>query len=463
MTMTPEQIYWNFHTGDSAPLTGTAEGMRNLVGAYHELVAGVIGLRSRQSGAWTGDAALAAAGRSDELVTSLRDSAELMDSCVRSHDAQETAFTGALHNVRLMPEVPEKPGPLDLAKEIVEHGPAAPFEKLADYRDAVLAYQEAAQHNLAVMDEYYWRTTDNMDIPADYPRPVLTEADTVTARPIDGMTARPLDGMTAEPVPAIGDPGGDPGGGSGGGPGGGGLPVAGVGTPGGGGGSGGTGPGGGGPDLPGVDVGGLDGPPGGDQPPPGGTSPSGDPGKYTIDTARYVPPPGEPPLVRLPPGGAGGPGDPGTVLGPGPRDTTPDRSREDRRGEREGTTYAARADVGADGGAGLGWPLAAGQDRTGGDAVSGGHSGRGAGVPGSAGAGGSPGTFGTSGARAGGPGGSGVGAPMSRQREEEDREHTRPEYLIEPDPEGLFGGAGSASSPVIGASWRPEYGEDTDD
>jgi hypothetical protein len=74
------------------------------------------------------------------------------------------------------------------------------------------------------------------------------------------------------------------------------------------------------------------------------------------------------------------------------------------------------------------------------------------GLPGAAGSGRSGPATGPRGA--GGTGGFG-GAPLSG-RKEEDEEHTRPDYLIEPDPDALFGSDERASSPVIGETWAPE-------
>lgn len=68
------------------------------------------------------------------------------------------------------------------------------------------------------------------------------------------------------------------------------------------------------------------------------------------------------------------------------------------------------------------------------------------------------GRTGGGGGRMGGPGGMGMAPPGSQR--DEDKEHNRPEYLFEPDPNAIFGTDQRASSPVIGAAWQPERFDD---
>jgi hypothetical protein len=57
----------------------------------------------------------------------------------------------------------------------------------------------------------------------------------------------------------------------------------------------------------------------------------------------------------------------------------------------------------------------------------------------------------SAGGPAGRPGGSFGGVPLGGQgRGEDDYEHTRPEYLVEPDPNEIFGTDEQTSKPVIG-------------
>lgn len=456
MTMTPEEIYRNFHEGRSDPLRVTADQVRTIITAYRELAENIATLRGRMAGAWTGDAAQSATARTDPLSRSLNDSAELLDACARSHDAQKAAFDSAQSQVREMPPAPVLPDPLQVVKELFTHGPTAPFDRMADYREQLAAHQEAARHNLAVLDEYQRATTDNQDIPTGYPNPALPTGDGMDTAGQDSPVSiaefadhvyDPGKGMIVDPPGSTSSQGGGVGPGGTGGLGGGGGATPGGGT--------------GSLDLPPLD----DGPAQRDL-----TSASGSgPAVTTVHTQPPVTTIHEPPPTRIE--------DPGPPLrlprdngAPGGRDDSDDRNQKDRTDRRDDQTHVAGA--GVDSTSGLGWPLGGGVDRTGGDA--GGQLGRGGGVPGTAGVGGGaggtsvpPGPLSTrgglrAGVRAGGPGGMGMG-PSGSSRREEDREHTRPEYLIEPDPDEIFGSGASASSPVIGASWRPEYDEETDD
>lgn len=447
MPMTPEQIFQNFRAGTSEPLQGASDELRKMVMAYRGLSASFAVMRNQMSSGWTGEAAASASDRADPLWTAVSDSAELLEACARAHDAQTAAFGTARDAVVDVPPTPEKPNVLELLKEIVEHGPAAPFERMADYREAAQAHHEAAQHNLAVYDEYYWTTTDNQNIPAEYPNPVLGSDNTVdaTTTEFDGMTAvEGVDTMTA--VSEGGGEGGGPAPGTGSGGGslsGGGLPAgAGLGPPGGG--SGLSGPGS-------VNLSSLtDDPSLPDPSHPDQTSPSrvgtpvgpSTPSPSTPDPTSS-PPPRNPAVLS--PIGIGTP--PGS-LSPGSRESS---RNQGIAGEQAGVTHAARAAGGSDMSP-LGLPLGGVGDRAGGDQfASGSQAGRGAGGPGGGQA--APGSIG--GGRGSGHGGFGMMPPGSANREE-DKEHTRPEYLIEPDPEEIFGSDQSASSPVIGASWKPE-------
>jgi hypothetical protein len=237
--------------------------------------------------------------------------------------------------------------------------------------------------------------------------------------------------------------GGGPGGGPGSGPPGGGGPGGGPGLPGGGG-PGGTngpgGPGGGGPGGPGTP-----GFPGGTNPGgagPGGGGRPGGPGG-----------PGSPGF----PGGGGGPGDgggfPGMPIGGGPG--LGGGSDFERGGGGRGPGGAGGRGFGP-GGSSSGFG-GSGPGSTGGSGP--GAGGRGPGGMGPGGAGGAGALAaehaagGGRGLGAGGRGGAGGqmgGMGGGRGQGEDDGEHQRPSYLVEGDPESLFGTDEMTAPPVIG-------------
>ncbi|MFI7672265.1 WXG100 family type VII secretion target [Actinophytocola sp. NPDC049390] len=445
MSMTPQEIYENFHHGSSRPLADVARELREVVPVYEAVSDRLMALGSGMTSVWSGDAADASITKAESLVTSMRRSVELLAACGGSHDAQTTAFDSAKEQVVPVPPVPEKPTPMDMIKEVLEHGPGAPFERVQTYRDAVAAYEMAAVRNNGVMETYYWATRDNQDIPDDYPRPVLSSGgaeNSVTAEG-DGLDWRTDRVDTIEtggektgtgPGDVPGGVGGDGGQGlgsglDGSGPGGSGVDF--------------DGPGGGGPesvDLP---------PPDTDGPGPGRTTPSWVPSTVTLPTDTIITDPARP----LPPSGPAGPGVPPGVVVPGSTGTGRDRD--------PGATHTSGVSpvTGAFDPSKAGAPSAVGPGWGGGDqSAAGGRAGQSSGVGGGPAGGGVtgpaasrvPGSVG----RTGGAGGFGMASPSARR--EEDEEHTRPEYLVEPDPNEIFGADQRASSPVIGAAWKPE-------
>ncbi|ROP40372.1 hypothetical protein [Saccharothrix texasensis] len=221
-------------------------------------------------------------------------------------------------------------------------------------------------------------------------------------------------------------------------------------------------------------------------PPRGEPSPARPPGQVPGDRAAVPPPPrvGDDTGVASaePGGGAGVPtggttttsGNGSVPVTPGGRDGVPGGPAGGSGpggpvavgvpGVPGGGSAAGRGGSGA-GRAGAGGGSGAGRvGRGGGSAGSAGVGGRvpggaapGSGLPGGPGSavrGAAPGgAHGEVGTRRGGAGqgltGGPVGAPAAG-RGEEDVEHQSPSYLLEPDPEALFGGGGATAPPVIG-------------
>ena len=154
--------------------------------------------------------------------------------------------------------------------------------------------------------------------------------------------------------------------------------------------------------------------------------------------------------------------------GPGPNFTGPDDDTDpadfDNPIDSTATSMVGPATGGTSGwsggsGATGGW-AGGSAGRITGDAWSTDGTGRGGqagGAFGPAGGVGAPGS-GVAGAGRGRPGagGFGGGVPPGSRGDDEDKEHTRPDWLIEPDPNALFGTDESASAPVIGENWKLE-------
>jgi hypothetical protein len=444
MTMTGEEIYRNFTEGSTVMLACAGSDVDKLATAYQQIGAGLKHAQQMMMASWTGGAALPAWAAATELANAVEQSADRLTSYGEAHGKQATAFETASRTVVVVPPEPAALNPFEVAAEVFKTGnPAAPFDKIREHQAAVDAHHAAAEINNNVMIAYE-KATSGHTIPDDYPTLTATgnpdntidhEVDTPPGEdddPEDGGGEREGGG----PVPAGVAPGTGSAGGSGGNPGGFGIGEVGAG---------------------GVDPGEVD----LDDLPPD-PDPDTDPGRTDPSQAPPGPSSGPfgPPTYHGPPPGPPPTGPP-PITDPGPPLTGPPPGS----GGSSGTgTQAARANAsgrtgqldGSELPGAVPWSAGSG-DPSGENARGAGQSagrglGVGAGVPGAAGGwrtgpGATP-------RGAGGPGAFG-GAPLSG-RKEEDEEHARPDYLIEPDPDDLFGSDERASSPVIGDSWKSE-------
>ncbi len=437
MTMTGEQIYENFTYGTRSTLVNASNDVNALVEVYQEVGSGLKRAQQMMMASWTGGAALPAWSAASELADSIELSAERLNSYGEAHRKQAEAFESAGLRVVPVPPMPGAYNPFDGIAEVFRTGnPAAPIIKANEHRAAVEAHNAAAAINQRVMADYEL-VTGAHTIPDDYPpMPVFGDPRNTLDVEDDGREKEDEDDGDGETGGGGGREGGGavPAGGSGGDPGGFGIGDIGA----------------GGVDPGDVDLDDLPPDPDAD---PGLTDPSQAPpgpssGPFGPPTYHGPPPPGPPPIsdppgppLTGPPPGAGG------SSGSGGSGTQAARANPTgRTGQLDGSELPGAVPWSA----GAGDP--SGENARGAGQSAGRGMGVGAGVPGAAGgwrtgpAGGPRG--------AGGPGAFG-GAPLSG-RKEEDEEHARPDYLIEPDPDELFGSDERASSPVIGDSWKSE-------
>jgi hypothetical protein len=455
MTMTGEEIYRNFTEGSTVMLDCAGSDVSKLATTYQQIGSGLKRAQRMMMASWTGGAALPAWAAATDLANAIKQSADRLTSYGEAHKKQAAAFETASRTVVVVPPEPAALNPFEVAAEVFKTGnPAAPFEKIREHQAAVDAHHAASEINKNVMVAYE-KATSGHTIPDDYPTLTVTghPDNTIDHETTGGDPRNTVDAEDDGRAKEDGDP--EEGGGEreGGGP----VP-AGVAT--------GTGSAGGSDGDPGGfgigDVGGGGVDPGDvdldDLPPnpdtdPGRTDPSQAPpgpsnGPFGPPTYHGPPPPGPPPITDPGPPPTGPPPGTGGSSGSGGSGTQAARANASgRTGQLDGSDLPGAVPWSA----GAGDP--SGENARGGAGQGAGRGmGIGAGVPGAAGgwrtgpAGGPRG--------AGGPGAFG-GAPLSG-RKEEDEEHARPDYLIEPDPDELFGSDERASSPVIGDSWKSE-------
>lgn len=407
--MDGKQIYDNFRNGDTASLRSAAAQVQQLSAAYLERAQGIRDLQDRMAKSWTGGAADAAKAGAGPLELAFHDTADPLDMTTASVDMQAGSFEDSSHSVVEVPPKPDKPNPwtTGLKAAIPIAGPfmAAGDEK--SYQDSLNRYNTANETNVRVMDQYNGLTTSTKSVlPTVYGTLEPDGAAISLKTPVPpGHVVPPGTGKPAQ---------------SGGGSGQGATPSGGNVVPGGG--SGGhtvtSSVSGGHHDTTG---GGTTGTAGGGV--PGGGTTGDTTTSQGTKTGPSLFPPATPPAPSVDGGRTNGPGGSAVFLPGGPSGQNPSgvTDPEGGPGGRGGAGGTAERGAGSRSGFG-GMGSAAAQEAAAARAAQG---------------------------RAGAAGGP-MGAGGRRGEGDEDEEHQRPDYLVEADPDAIFGTDQRTSPPVIG-------------
>jgi hypothetical protein len=431
------QIYNNFRSGDPQILAAMADSIAELSRGYLDEAKAIAELQVRMSKSWTGasgDAAYAGAG---PLGKAFEETAFPLDETTNAMNTQTASLATAKTSVVPVPPAPEKPSgwsvALKAAVPIV--GPSMAASDISSYQDGMSKHNAANETNVRVMDQYASATNSTKStIPMDY-QPLPFDGASVgvrAARPnvTVGTAVSEYTGAThasSTVAPGVGSSMG-------------GNPASAVPTLSGAGNVTAAGPTSGGagpavtppPNLSGTQV-----------PTQGGTGTSaylpGMPGYRGSDTQR--------PGSR---GGITGTGG-GAISGPARNNSAAGRlyASDDEgtgRGSGRSSSSAGRGGSSAAGDRLARGGGAAAEERLGQNRLGGGKS-TGAGNLGSAAAA-EEAAAGRSTARS--ATGTPMGAAGQRGRGEDDGEHQRPDYLIEPDPDSIFGSDVRTTPPVIG-------------
>jgi len=410
--MNGSEIYHNFRAGtgdDGKGLYTAAFQVQQLVKNYDARTDSITRLTTTMEGAWQGGAAGAARRGSGPLAVEHGLAQEGMFTAQSTLNNQVDAFSSAKTAVVEVPPEPDKPGVWD---NLSSFGGAG-----RNYETKMTDYNAANDTNVAIMESYEGTTDTNTSaMPTSYGRITMDYADVGVLPP----------GPPPEPLPWQQPPGtGEPGeGDSGQTPGQTRNPPQTTGTP----------------DQTG-------------NPNDNGTTNPND--NRPTNPSEFRPTPVEPP--RTPPPGQGGnqggnpnmPGfmPPGSGFGPTGGGGNPGGSRMGSgSGYGRGGGGFGPGGSGGAGGSGGG---------SGGSGSGSGTRGPGAGMPGGAAAAaeGAPGRGGLGGGRGMGMGGGGMGGGGGGgrgQSGEDDAEHERPSFLVEPDPHDTFGTDQVTAPPVIG-------------
>lgn len=402
--MSGSQIYHNFHgrTGDDGE--GIADAALRVVEVemrYGQRTQSITDLTTKMESAWQGGAGGAATRGAGPLAVEHGLAQSGMTTASRTLNDQNHIYQSTKAQVTEVPPTPEKPGIWDNMTSFGEAG--------RNYETEMTQVNSANDHNVAMMEQYETTTSSNASaMPTTYGR--IT--DDYSAVGVQNPPPPPPNQPYNPYVPGTNNPGSRTPGGNGTG----------------------TNPSGNTPTNPG----GRTNPPGGSTNPPGGNTPTN--------------PSGNRPPVGIPPGGLPGGRPPGGQGGD---------SNQPLPGMLPPPGY------GPNGGGGSGFGPRGGG---GGGGFGPGGSGSGGGSgPGARGAGGfGPGAGGAAaaaegaaarglGAGAGGRGGmgpmggmGGMGGGGNRGQGEDDSEHERPSFLVEPDPHDTFGTDEVTAPPVIG-------------
>src|SRR6476469_1537985 len=394
--MNGQEIYHNFRGGtgdDAAGLIEAGAKVTTVTKRYEDRTRSITKLTTKMEGAWQGDAAGAAQRGAGPLAVEHGLTQPNMVTAHNTLTSQATAFNTAKSQVTEIPPTPDKPGVWDNPSSFGGAG--------RTYEDKVGKVNTANDHNVAVMEQYETTTSSNTSaMPTTYGRITDDYSAVGVDRPSPPPPSQPHD-------PGVSNPNGRGGQNNG---------------------SSGHNTGTTGSSFTNT---GKQNPPGGNTHQPSGNS--------QTTPADHRPPVGLPPRTNLPGGnpgqgggGGGNPAIPGMLPGFGPT------------GGGGGGGFGPRGSgsFGPGGSGGTGAPGTGGPGAGRGAGFGPGAGGAAAAAEGAAGRGGAAGARGGMGGMHGGGGKRGEG--------EEDTEHERPSFLVEPDPHDTFGTDEGTAPPVIG-------------
>ncbi len=169
--MDGKEIYENFKQGRTDGLKEAADKVKELQDAYTERAQSIKALQQRMASAWTGDAADAANAGAGPLEKAYYDSSEPLDATKISVHSQATSFDASGHAVVQVPDKPDKPSAWStgLKAAIPIAGPFMAANDVKNYQEGMARYNEANETNVRVMDQYNDATTSTKSVlPTQY-------------------------------------------------------------------------------------------------------------------------------------------------------------------------------------------------------------------------------------------------------------------------------------------------------
>ncbi|WP_236788966.1 hypothetical protein [Amycolatopsis sp. GM8] len=438
-TMDGTQIYNNFNAGRPEVFQALGDSIDDLNKGYLDEAKAIMELQMRMSQSWTGASGDAASAGAGPLAAAFRDSSVPLDETTNAMSTQTGSLETAKSAVVPVPPAPEKPSGwstvFKAAIPIV--GPSMAVSDIKSYQDGLDKHNTANETNVRVMAQYSSATSSTQStIPMSY-RPLAIDGASVSVKPPElnvttGHLTSQYVGPTQQSPSSTPSPSG-------------------------------SGPIGSGPVSPppnvrptgpvtavtpptGLNVSPVTRPP--SLPGPGGTSQGGGTG-----SSGYVPGGGSnsaDPQRRGPSGNRGPTGTGGgNSSNSGRNNSAASRlyGTDDENTNRRGTGSGGRGSGSGSGAADERVGRGAGESSKVAENRLGAGKGSGAGNLGNAAAA-EQAAAGRGAAK--GANGSPMGAAGQRGRGEDDEEHQRPDYLLEADPDSIFGNDIRATPPVIG-------------
>ncbi|MCR6482145.1 hypothetical protein M8542_04930 [Amycolatopsis sp. OK19-0408] len=169
--MDGKQIYDNFKQGDTRGLRDLSSDVNALSSTYRERGETIKALQARMVESWSGDAADAANAGAGPMERAFYDNAAPMDGTTQSVDTQAEVFDHSGGAVVEIPPKPDKPSPwsIGLKSAIPIAGPFMAKNDMDNYEEGMAKYNQANETNVRVMDQYNTVTEGNMSgLPTDY-------------------------------------------------------------------------------------------------------------------------------------------------------------------------------------------------------------------------------------------------------------------------------------------------------
>lgn len=388
--MSGQAIYESFVYGDVSGLVRSGAATLRLSDNYQSRAEALARMATAMEDAWRGEAASAARRGASPLAARYEMTVPQIRNATKSIQQQADAFGVARNSVVPVPPMPEKPGFFD---NVFSLGNAS-----RDHESQVAAIQSANDHNIAVMAQYENTTRQNAAMLTQIPT-ALGSFPPLRDDRIQELSGSPIPGATTNPTARPGN-------------------------------------------------GGQSGSGGASQ---GGASTTSSPQQQFSSTADTGLAQTRPESAKTAPSGV-------TSADIGAPKPTPAPSLDAQRPGLSlgsiGAGYGSGADPtrggvpgGPRGAGAFGGPRGAGA----GGAGEPGPRGSGAGGMGARGPAGMESPLGRGAAgRAGTPGTSGAAGGARRGESEDDLEHQRPAFLVEADPDELFGSDEATAPPVIG-------------